>query len=96
MTSDPITREWLLSIGFLPDGDDDEFGLPVWSVSEEDGEDEDRIQILVSTKDGSIWLEVYDKTGETMALVEVPGGSKERVLKVCEALKGSPSRDGSF
>ena len=87
-----ITSEWLESIGFLQDGDDKgnkEYGKRAWSLSHLEGSDDDHanmIQVLVSANDYSLWLEVYDNGGDSLALIEVPGGSQERVLKLCEAL----------
>jgi hypothetical protein len=82
-----ITSEWLESIGFLQDGDDKEnkeYGKRAWSLSRSD--DHANMQVLVSAKDHSVWLEVYDRSGDSLALIEVPGGSQERVVKLCEAL----------
>lgn len=87
-----ITGEWLESIGFLQDGDDSgnkEYGKRVWSLSHIENSDDDTanmIQVLVSAKDHSVWLEVYDNGGDSLALIELPGGTQERVLKLCEAL----------
>lgn len=87
-----IDSEWLKSIGFVADGNDatnKEYGRHAWSLSYEgdgDEETENSIQVLVSAKDFSVWLEVYDSGGDSLALIEVPGGTRERVLKLCEAL----------
>lgn len=87
-----ITGEWLESIGFLPDGDDRanmEYGRKAWSVSHVENSDDDTansIQVLVSAKDHSVWLEVYDAAGDSLALIEVPGGTQDRVLRLCESL----------
>lgn len=87
-----ITGEWLESIGFLPDGNDQsnmEYGRKAWSISHVENSDDDTansIQVLVSAKDYSVWLEVYDSAGDSLALIEVPGGTQDRVLKLCEAL----------
>ena len=90
--SEQITSEWLESIGFLQDGDDKgnkEYGKRAWSLSHLENSDDDRanmIQVLVSAKDHSVWLEVYDNGGDSLALIEVPGGTQERVVRLCEAL----------
>ena len=87
-----ITAEWLESIGFLQDGEDKgnkEYGKRAWSLSHLEDSDDDNanmIQVLVSAKDCSLWLEVYDNGGDSLALIEVPGGTQDRVLKLCEAL----------
>lgn len=86
----PITPEWLASIGFLQDGDksdNEEYGKKVWSVSHVgNDEDDNSIQVLVSAKDQSIWLEVYDRDGDSLALIELPGGTCGHVLRLCESL----------
>ena len=87
-----ITSEWLESIGFLPDGDNKEnkeYGQRAWSLSHIENSDDDTanaIQVLVAAKDQSVWLEVYDASGDSLALIEVPGGTQDRVVKLCEAL----------
>lgn len=87
-----ITGQWLESIGFLQDGDDEtnkEYGRRAWSLSHIENSDDDTsnmIQVLVSANDHSVWLEVYAPDGDSLALIEVPGGTQERVLKLCEAL----------
>lgn len=85
-----LTGEWLESIGFLQDGDDEknkEYGRRAWSLTQtEDDDTSNMIQVLVSAKDHSVWLEVYDPNGQSLTLIEVPGGTRERVLKLCEAL----------
>jgi hypothetical protein len=87
-----ITGDWLEAIGFLPDGDDtsnQEYGKKAWSISHIENSDDDTanaIQVLVSAKDKSVWLEVYDTSGDSLALIEVPGGTQERVLRLCDSL----------
>ena len=98
-----ITGQWLESIGFLQDGDDEknkEYGRRAWSLSHIENSDDDTanmIQVLVSANDHSVWLEVYAPDGDSLALIEVPGGTQERVLKLCEALgietKSRPKAD---
>lgn len=82
-----ITPEWLHPMGFLPDGDksNEEYGKRVWSLSYTD-DTSNMIQVLVSLKDFSVWLEVYSPTGESLALIEVPGGTQKRIQRLCEAL----------
>lgn len=87
-----ITGQWLESIGFLQDGDDErnkEYGIRAWPLSHLENSDDDTanmIQVLVSANDQSVWLEVYAPNGDSLALIEVPGGTQERVLQLCEAL----------
>lgn len=87
-----ITGEWLESIGFLQDGDDSEnkeYGKRAWSLSHLENSDDDTanmMQVLVSAVDHSVWLEVYDHGGDSLALIEVPGGTQKRILNLCEAL----------
>jgi hypothetical protein len=94
-----ITAEWLESIGFLQDGDDEgnkEYGKRAWSMSHIENSDDDTanmIQVLVSAKDHSVWLEVYDRSGDSLALIEVPGGTRARVLRLCEALGIAVAKD---
>ncbi len=88
VVDEPITAEWLKSLGFLGDGETDndkeEYGIVVWGIDEDP--EPDHMQILVSVKDQSIWLESYDSDGETRSLIELPGGSKSKVLNLCNAL----------
>lgn len=86
-----ITAGWLQQVGFLQDGNGEhkEYGKRAWSISHLENSDDDTansIQVLVSAEDQSVWLEVYDKAGDSLALIEVPGGSCERVLTLCDAL----------
>lgn len=86
-----IDAEWLQARGFLQDGNGEhkEYGKRAWSLSHLDNSDDETansIQVLVSAEDSSVWLEVYAPNGDSLALIEVPGGTRERVLKLCEAL----------
>ena len=86
-----IDAEWLEARGFLQDGNGEhkEYGKRAWSLSHLDNSDDETansIQVLVSAEDSSVWLEVYAPNGDSLALIEVPGGTRERVVKLCEAL----------
>ena len=86
-----IDAEWLEARGFLQDGNGEhkEYGKRAWSLSHIENSDDDTansIQVLVSAEDSSVWLEVYAPDGDSLALIEVPGGTRERVVKLCEAL----------
>lgn len=69
--SEPIDRDWLLSLGFLQDGEGDGMGKKIWEkgVTESNFGDPG-IQLL--WEDGSLWLEVYAGDGVTLHLHELP------------------------
>jgi len=86
-----ITEDWLQQVGFLQDGNGEhkEYGKRAWSLSHIEDSDDDTansIQVLVSAEDSSVWLEVYAPNGDSLALIQVPGGNRERVCNLCTAL----------
>lgn len=86
---EPVTVEWLWSVGALPDGEvTGQFGIRLWDFNEEESHGEHpAFHIVVSLVDHSVWLESYDTNGKSQALIELPEkATYGRIRQLCRAL----------
>ena len=86
LSSDEITKDWLLENDFRQDGDkeeNEEYGRKVAGEGITNVND-DHCQILVSLKDRGIYLEEYDEYGDPTQIVKIPGFSRTKVRRLLE------------
>jgi len=81
LSSEEVTKEWLLANHFQPDGDKvdhEEYGRTVAGWDDKCA-DEDHCHILVSLKERAIYLEEYDDAGVSTQIVKITGFSRNKI-----------------
>lgn len=85
-----IDKEYLLSIGFLPDGhpDNGDMAIRLWDITETESDGrEPAMHLVYSLGDDSLWLETYGSGGESLCLVELkPRKTKAGLQRLCYEL----------
>lgn len=88
--SQDIDRDWLMAVGFLPDGhpDNGDMAIRLWDITETESDGrEPAMQVSYSLRDGSLWLETYGSGGESLCLVELrPRKTRGELRQLCREL----------
>lgn len=88
---EPINEETVRMLGGLPEGNNIEFGITIWQKGETEitwENLEPRSHILWNKSENSVWLETYDKGGNTIAAMELSISTRGQLRKLIETLKG--------
>lgn len=92
--NEPVTVEWLRSVGFLPN---DDHGTPslskfIWEKGQHEilcMDSDPAMQIVWDWRDSSLWLETYDGSGDTLCLLELNHPTpitRRQVRDLCRSL----------